>query len=202
MAKQLSTGVPGYLFTLMVALLVIVALASLATVLLSLRLDVTLEELESEDFSDVQDVGAAPGDGDTAIAIEGFACTSKTYVPVMAAVYSGNKHTVTGLAATLSIRNVSETEQFGITRVDYFDRNGKRLRRYVSDPLRLGPLQTRQYYIDLTDSKGSSGANLIVAWAANRDTPDPLVDAVMIGGYGTKGISLTSRSTPPERSCP
>jgi uncharacterized protein DUF3124 len=200
MATQASPGVPGYLFSLLLVLLVIIALASLATTLLTLNFDAALDELEAEDYSDVAAVGAVSGDGPKFI-LEGVACNSKSYVPVMSTVYSGNKHTVTGLAATLSIRNVSETEEFGLTRVDYFDTNGKRLRRYVNDPIRIGPLQTRQYYVDLSDGEGGSGANFIVAWAGNRDTPAPLIDAVMIGGYGTKGISLVTHATAPEQSC-
>lgn len=200
MANQASPGVPGYLFLLLLALLVIIALASLATALLTMNLDATLEELEAGDYSNVATVGAVSGDGPK-FDLKAVACTSKSYVPVMATVYSGDKHTVTGLAATLSIRNVSETKEFGLTRVDYFDTEGKHLRRYVNDPVRVGPLQTRQFYIDLSDNEGGSGANFIVAWAGNRDTPTPLIDAVMIGGYGTKGISLVTHATAPEQSC-
>ncbi len=200
MANQASPGIPGYLFSIFLVLLVIVALTSLATALLTLNLDVDLDELEAEDFSKVSVVGAVTG-GDQPFSLEGVACTSKAYIPIMATVYSGDKHTVTGLAATLSIRNISETEEFGLTRVDYFDTEGKHLRRYVNNPVRVGPLQTRQFYIDLSDNQGGSGANFIVAWANNQATPAPLIDAVMIGGYGTKGISLTTHATAPKQVC-
>ena len=145
--------------------------------------------------------GTIPATGATPIDPASLACRGTTYAPVLATVYIGGRHAHSGLAATVSIRNISEQASFALTRADYFDHSGKRLRRYLEAPVTVGPLQTVDLYVDVIDREGGSGANFVVGWAADADVPAPLIETVMVGGFGGKGISIVSRGVEMERSC-
>jgi len=116
------------------------------------------------------------------------------YVPVYSHIYSGDKEQPFYLAVTVSIRNTDPVRSFTLTTVDYYDTDGKRLRRYLAAPVSLGPLGSVRYVIGERDKAGGSGANFIVAWTAAEAVTLPIVESVMIGTQTQQGISFTSRA--------
>jgi len=52
----------------------------------------------------------------------------------------------------LSIRNTDPSSPLQVTTIDYYDTNGKRVRRYLDKPLALGPLASTTIYLEEKDT--------------------------------------------------
>ena len=112
------------------------------------------------------------------------------YVPVYSNVYSGAKKNPLQLAATLSIRSVDPVNALKVIAIDYYDNDGKLVKKYLTAPITLAPLATYHIYIEEKDTKGGFGANFIVRWNSDRVINAPIIECVMIGGG--QGISFIS----------
>ena len=115
------------------------------------------------------------------------------YVPVYSHVYYGDQEQKLMLTGILSVRNTDPGHPITITRADYYDSEGKLIRKYVSQPLVLKPLASTRFIVKETDTKGGSGAHFLVQWQAETPVNEPLLEGVMIGTAGQQGISFTSR---------
>lgn len=114
------------------------------------------------------------------------------YVPIYSSLYVSDNVRPISLAATLSLRNISERHGIVIDAVEYYDSDGKLLETYLDAPAMLGPLMTAEFFISRFDRAGGSGANFIVRWSANSPGPDLLVEAVQQGRDGTAGVSFVT----------
>jgi len=114
------------------------------------------------------------------------------YVPVYSHIFTGPRSLPFQLAATLSIRNTDTAASFRITAIDYYDTNGRLIRRYLDKPASLAPLGTRYVHIEEKDDSGGFGANFIVRWQADREINAPVIECVMIGATSGQGISFVS----------
>ncbi len=115
------------------------------------------------------------------------------YVPIYSQVFRGAKLNTCQLAATASVRNTDPEHPIRITVADYYDFNGKKVRGYVTSPLTLPPLGSREFYVREDDTRGGSGANFIIEWIADEPVTPPILEGVMIGNFASQGISFTSR---------
>ena len=121
-------------------------------------------------------------------------CKGQTvYVPAYSHIYSGNREQVFLLTVTLSIRNVDMRNAITVTKVDYYETQGKLLRAYVNEPVTLKPLESTRYIVPQKDEAGGSGANFIVVWQAEKEVNPPIIETIMIGAQNQQGISFTSR---------
>jgi len=125
----------------------------------------------------------------TALAVD-RAKGQTVYVPAYSYVYQGMKNRPFGLTIILSLRNTDMEKSLRITRVDYYDTEGRLVKGYQDAPLTLGPLATKEYLINAHDLSGGSGANFIVRWNADEPVVTPLIEAVMIGTESSQGISF------------
>ena len=128
------------------------------------------------------------------------------YVPVYSSLYLGVVHRVqtVELAATLSVRNVSDKHPLTLDVVSYYDSNGKQVRDYIDKPSTLPPMGSVEFVIQRSDKVGGPGANFLIRWHADAAIDEPLAEAVMLGQSGDAGISFTSRgraltTTAPQR---
>jgi hypothetical protein len=118
------------------------------------------------------------------------------YVPAYSHIYSGDREKSFLLTVTLSIRNIDPAHQIQVTRVEYYETQGKLLKKYVKKPLVLKPLESVRYVVAQSDSSGGSGANFMVEWKSEKDDEfvnPPIVESIMIGTQIQQGISFTSR---------
>lgn len=115
------------------------------------------------------------------------------YVPAYSHIYSGNKERPFLLTVTLSIRNIDTMHKINITAVDYYETQGKLLKKYIENPITLNPLESLRYVIPEKDKSGGSGANFIVEWNSNEPINQPIIESVMIGTQSSQGVSFTSR---------
>ena len=120
------------------------------------------------------------------------------YVPAYSHVYSdGGKPYL--LEVTLSVRNTDSQSNLTLTRADYYDTQGKRLRRHLKAARQLMPLESESFIVEKTDYKGGSGSNFIVEWSAERPISKPVIEAVMIGTDPDYQISFLRSGVPVER---
>jgi len=117
----------------------------------------------------------------------------RVYVPAYSHIYSGNKERPFLLTVTLSIRNIDPTHIIEITLVDYYETQGKLLKKYIDKPTTLNPLESLRYVISEKDKSGGSGANFIVEWHSDKPANQPIIESIMIGTQSGQGISFTSR---------
>ena len=115
------------------------------------------------------------------------------YVPAYSHIYSGNRERPFLLTVTLSIRNIDPNHTISISKVDYYETQGKLLKPYVEKPVTLKALESTRYIIPQQDKGGGSGANFIVVWAAGTTVNAPIIETVMIATQSQQGISFTSR---------
>ncbi|TXD85220.1 DUF3124 domain-containing protein [Subsaximicrobium wynnwilliamsii] len=117
--------------------------------------------------------------------------TKKVYVPVYSNIYQRTRNDRTSLTSTLSIHNTSETDTLYISRIDYFNTEGKLVRKYIEETIFLSTFETLEYVVDEGDETGGSGANFVIEWYGDKKL-NPLFQAVMIGGLGNKSFSFTT----------
>ena len=114
------------------------------------------------------------------------------YVPVYSHIYYRDDRRVINLATTLSIRNTDADDPIFITSVRYYDTEGALVRRYVEEPLQLGPMASTDFVVEKEDTSGGSGANFIVDWQAEEAVTEPVVEAVMVSTSMGQGISIVT----------
>ena len=112
------------------------------------------------------------------------------YVPIYSDIYSKTKDERFNLTATLSIRNTSLTDSMYLKVIDYYDTNGKLVRRYIDNNLLLKPMQSIDYVIEEEDKVGGTGANFILVWGAKDSSIKPIFQGVMVSTAGQQGISF------------
>ncbi len=115
------------------------------------------------------------------------------YVPIYSHIYSGIKARPFDLAATLSIRNINLKSSINLVSVKYYDSEGKLVKDYLAEPIRLNALASTRYIIAENDKAGGSGANFIVIWQSEKPVNPPIIEGVMIGTHSGQGISFASR---------
>lgn len=103
------------------------------------------------------------------------------------------------LSILLSVRNVDSSARITLTHVDYFDTSGHRVRRYLSAPRTLRPLETAEFTVDTLDDAGGSGANFLIYWSGPSDAHPLLTEAIMWAQVGGGYISFTSRGVELDR---
>lgn len=115
------------------------------------------------------------------------------YVPAYSHIYSGDKESHFLLTVTLSIRNIDPNHQIKLTTADYYETQGKLLKKFIENPIILKPLESLRYVIPERDKSGGSGANFIVEWESDNMVNPPIVETIMIGTQNQQGVSFTSR---------
>lgn len=116
------------------------------------------------------------------------------YVPVYSSLYLGLnvKQPTVELSATVSVRNVSQTQPIVIEWVKYYDSAGKLIRDYLDKPAALPALSSVEFVVQRADVAGGPGANFLVRWKGPSGVDEPVIEAVMLGQSGNAGISFTS----------
>ncbi|BDV00688.1 hypothetical protein TDMWS_07730 [Thermodesulfomicrobium sp. WS] len=115
------------------------------------------------------------------------------YVPVYSHVYHGDRERPFLLAATVAVRNVDRAISITVVSIDYYDSDGRLLRRLVAEPRVIAPLASLRVVIPESDAAGGSGASCVVRWQAERPAAPPVVEAVMIGTRSSQGISFVTQ---------
>lgn len=114
------------------------------------------------------------------------------YVPAYSHIFLSESAQVP-LSVMLSVRNIDPEKRLIIKSVEYFDTRGRKLESLIESWFALAPMATASFVIDQQDMSGGAGANFMVQWSTDEVAQEPLIEAVMAGYRGTKGLSFTSR---------
>jgi hypothetical protein len=97
------------------------------------------------------------------------------------------------LSSTLVIHNVDLGKTIRVTSVRYYDHSCTHLKEYIDDPHPLGPFACANFVVDIREDQGGVGANFIVEWQASEAVISLIIEAIMNGGTGTRGLSFVSQ---------
>ncbi len=115
------------------------------------------------------------------------------YVPVYSHILIGDNSRPFPLSVTLSLRNTSLTEEIRLLAVDYYDSQGRLLKKHLDAPQAMKGLGSLSFTVPESEELGGPGAKFIVTWQSSKPVPSLLAEAVMIGTRNQQGISFTSR---------
>jgi len=96
------------------------------------------------------------------------------------------------LSAILAIHNTDLKNQIKVTKVDFFNTDGKLVKTFISSDTRINPLATAIFTIPKQDQSGT-GANFLVEWMADQPVNEPLVESIMKDLSGSLGLSFLSQ---------
>lgn len=114
------------------------------------------------------------------------------FVPAYSEVNYAAEGRTLDLDVTLSIHNTDFTHPIIITSVRYFNTQGQLAKEYLSEPQRLEPMASADFYVNGREQTGGVGTNFIVEWVAEQPVYEPVVETLMLSTSGTQGLSFTS----------
>jgi hypothetical protein len=132
----------------------------------------------------------------TALPTEALTVSGAFYVPVYSSVSMSQGKLRADFSVTLSVHNASETRPLVLRRIAYFDTSGKIVENFLKSPIALKPFSTIEVFIATADTRGGTGANFVVDWAATAEIAEPAVEALMVGGVGSGHYAFISQGRP------
>ncbi|MBR0694209.1 DUF3124 domain-containing protein [Bradyrhizobium lablabi] len=125
-----------------------------------------------------------------------LAVSGALYVPVYSSVSMSQGKLRADFSVTLSVHNASETSPLVLKRIAYFDTSGNMVESYLKSPVALKPFSTIEVSIATADTRGGTGANFVVDWAAPGEIAEPVVEALMVGSVGAGHYAFISQGRP------
>jgi hypothetical protein len=116
----------------------------------------------------------------------------QTYLSVYSLVYHRTEKRQYNLSVTVSVRNTSSNEDLVLHAIDYYNGEGEKIRAYITDPVCLGPMVSREIIINAPDVEGGVGGNFIFDWHMKNEDTKPIFEAVMISTAGQQGLSFVT----------
>ncbi|KWV51858.1 hypothetical protein AS156_11600 [Bradyrhizobium macuxiense] len=132
----------------------------------------------------------------TTVPSDSLSASGAFYVPVYSSVSMSQGKLRADFSVTLSVHNASETKPLVLKRIAYFDTSGKMVESYLKSPVALKPFATIEVFIATTDTRGGTGANFVVDWAAAGEIAEPAVEALMVGSVGAGHYAFITQGRP------
>ncbi|MBW1854544.1 MAG: DUF3124 domain-containing protein [Deltaproteobacteria bacterium] len=118
------------------------------------------------------------------------------YVPAYSHITLGVRRTTElkfELLINLSVRNTDPNKSLTITAVDYYNSEGKLIKKFIITPLTLGPMASTYFLIEQLDISGGWGANFLIQWRSEKKLNEPIIQGVTYGSKGKHSISFVSQ---------
>jgi len=97
------------------------------------------------------------------------------------------------MSAFVAIHNTDLFSQIFLTKVLYFNQNGKLVDDFLKKgKIALNPLATKDFYIPYEDQSGT-GANFLVEWVADTLVNEPLFEAVTLCLKPNNSVAVLSQ---------
>ena len=113
------------------------------------------------------------------------------YIPAYSNVPYHKQSKRFDLSAFVAIHNTDLNHPIRITKVLFFNNDGKLVANYLPKPVSLQPLGSTNYFIPEKDQSGT-GANFLVEWISDIPVNEPLIESVMLGLTHGQGVSFSS----------
>lgn len=111
------------------------------------------------------------------------------YIPAYSHVYISENNYVR-LSISLSVRNTDPYKDLYVESIDYYNTEGKLVKRYLSQPHILKPMATVDYIVNLEDMSGGNGAKFLVNLASKGKIFTPIIQAIMTNTFGNSNLSF------------
>ncbi|WP_164658132.1 DUF3124 domain-containing protein [Tropicibacter sp. Alg240-R139] len=98
------------------------------------------------------------------------------------------------LASTLYIHNVDPELSIAVLEIEYLDTDGGLVKRHLNGEKVLESFQSMRVLVPLGSTQNAHGGNFVVKWEAEDAVLQPIVEALIVGGNGTHGISFISKA--------
>ena len=113
-------------------------------------------------------------------------------VPLYSNIFVGNKEIDWYMSSLVSVRNTDPAHSITISRVEYYDSNGKFVRKHLEKPKKLNPMGSAYFYVKTSDTAGGWGANFLVEWESEKKVNEPIIESLMSGMRGNHSVSFIS----------
>jgi hypothetical protein len=114
------------------------------------------------------------------------------YIPSYSNIISESYRIV--LRANLIIHNTDPNQAITIIKIDHYDTKGTLVEKYLSQPVKLGPLAATRIIIKKPErGEEGAGANFLVQWQAQNMVTEPLLECLILGSHGSQGYSFSSQ---------
>lgn len=113
------------------------------------------------------------------------------YLPVYSTIPYWGYERKFDLSAFVAIHNTDFANPIRVTKVLFFDNDGKLVANFLERDSVLRPLGATYFFVPEHDQSGT-GANFIIEWSSDSLVNEPLVESVMIGLTGGQGVSFLS----------
>ena len=114
------------------------------------------------------------------------------YVPLYSNIFVGDRAITWQLSALLGIRNTDPADPITISRVEYYDSDGKLVRKYLEKSEKINPMGSVYFFVKTSDSAGGWGANFLVEWKSEKEVSQPVIESLMTGLRGNHSVSFIS----------
>jgi hypothetical protein len=116
----------------------------------------------------------------------------QVYVPIYTSIVHEDGNQTLRLDTTLAIHNINTDRKITVTRADYYNAEGKLIKKYLEKPLVLGPLQATSIVVTRSKAPGGSAVNFLVEWQADQEVNSPVIEALMVNASSNLGVSFTA----------
>lgn len=113
------------------------------------------------------------------------------YVPIYSNLPRDGKR-MYDVSAFIAIHNTDLDHRIRITKVLYFDNDGRLVKDFTPPNLNLEPLGATNFFIPQSDQSGT-GANFLVEWVSEKPVCEPLIESVMINLETHRSFAFQSR---------
>jgi hypothetical protein len=96
------------------------------------------------------------------------------------------------LSAFIAIHNTDLYHSITVTKVLYFDNDGKMVKDFAYRELSLSPMAATNFHIPKKDKSGT-GANFLVEWMSETPVSEPLIESIMVDCQTNRGLSFLSK---------
>ncbi|SEM37503.1 Protein of unknown function [Syntrophus gentianae] len=113
------------------------------------------------------------------------------YVPIYSNIPCDGDR-LSDLSAFIAIHNTDLSYPIQVTKVLYFDNDGKLVKDFAVQQLKLAPLAATNFHIPRKDQSGT-GANFLIEWTSDSPVSEPLIESIMVDCQTHKGLSFSSK---------
>jgi hypothetical protein len=113
------------------------------------------------------------------------------YIPVYSKIPYYSESKFYSLSAFITIHNTDFYHLITVSKVLFFNNEGKLVRQFINQPVTLAPLAATHFFVPEADTSGT-GANFIIEWTSETPVTEPLIESVMTGLRNNQGVTFSS----------
>lgn len=116
----------------------------------------------------------------------------QVYLPVHALVKRRDRHSDVALSINLIVRNTDEQNAIRIDSVRSYAASGRLVREHLGGPIVVPKMAVHQIVTAEQVNEVDAAASFLVEWTAGAPVHEPVVEALMVGSYASRGLSFRS----------